>query len=294
MTGAIDLDSIVAIDVHVHAMRPDTPGVENEVSRRTREDQARRWKSDLVNITLDQTADYYRERRMLAVVFPVDTERHMGDSRVPNLDVAAAARRHPDVMIPFASIDPRRPDAIREARDLIENHGVKGFKFHPSIQGFATDEPAAYELYEVLAGYGSIALFHSGQTGIGRTSPGGGGVRLKHSNPMLLDDIAVDFPELRLIIAHPSFPWQAEALAVARHKQNVFIDLSGWSPKYFEEQLVQHANSLISDKVLFGSDFPVLTPDRWLADAETRGFKSEVLPKILKSNAARLLGLAED
>jgi len=290
--SGIDLAAIDAIDFHVHAMRPDTPGVENDKARRTREDQSLRWKSDLVNITLDETATYYRERRMAAVVFPVDSTRYMGDSAVPNTDVAAAANRHPDVLIPFASIDPLRPGAVEEAEDLLTNHGVRGFKFHASVQGFAPDDPAAYALYEVIARHRSIALFHSGQTGIGRTSPGGGGVRLKHSNPMLLDDIAVDFPDLTLVIAHPSFPWQAEALAVARHKENVFIDLSGWSPKYFEGQLVQHANTLISDKVLFGSDFPVLTPDRWLADFAQRDFRDPVRQRILKDNAARVLGFA--
>ncbi len=291
MTG-IDLSAIDAIDFHVHALRPDTPGVENEKARATREDQARRWKSDLVNITLDETADYYRERRMAAVIFPVDSERHMGDSMVPNTDVTAAAARHPDVFIPFASIDPLGPGAVEEARELLTRHGAKGFKFHASAQGFAPDDPAAYRLYEVLAEHRSIALFHSGQTGIGRTSPGGGGVRLKYSNPMYLDDIAVDFPDLKLVIAHPSFPWQSEALAVARHKQNVYIDLSGWSPKYFEDQLVKHANSQIPDKVLFGSDFPVLTPDRWIADFAERDFKDSVRPLILKDNAAQVLGLS--
>lgn len=291
MTG-IDLSKIDAIDFHVHAMRPDTPGVENELSRRTREDQARRWKSDLVNITLDETAQYYRDRRMAAVVFPVDSARHMGDSAVPNTDVSAAAQRHPDVFIPFASIDPLRAGAVEEAEDLIVNHGVRGFKFHASVQGFAPDEAAAYRLYEVIAAHRSIALFHSGQTGIGRNLPGGGGVRLAWSNPMYLDSIAVDFPDLTLIIAHPSFPWQAEALAVARHKQNVFIDLSGWSPKYFEDQLVHHANTMIGDKVLFGSDFPVLTPDRWLADFAVRDFRDSVRSGILKDNAARVLGLS--
>lgn len=287
----IDLGAIDAIDFHVHALRPDTPGVENEKARLQREDQARRWKSDLVNITLDDTAAYYRERRMAAVLFPVDSERSQGDSMVPNTDVAAAAKRHPDVFIPFASVDPLRPDAVAIATDLLENHGIRGFKFHASVQDFAPDDPRAYALYDVIAAHRSIALFHSGQTGIGRTSPGGGGVRLKHSNPMLLDDIAVDFPDLTIVIAHPSFPWQAEALAVARHKQNVFIDLSGWSPKYFEDQLVQHANTLIADKVLFGSDFPVLTPDRWLADFAERDFRDSVRPGILKDNAARVLGL---
>ena len=79
--------------------------------------------------------------------------------------------------------------------------------------------------------------------GSGRGLPGGGGIRLKYSNPMHLDDVAVDFPDLTIIIAHPSFPWQDEALAVASHKPQVYIDLSGWSPKYFPPQLVQYANT---------------------------------------------------
>ena len=90
-------------------------------------------------------------------------------------------------------------------------------------------------------------------------------------------------------MAHPSFPWQDEALAVATHKPNVFIDLSGWSPKYFPPQLIQYANTLLKDKVLFGSDYPLLTPDRWLADFEMLDIKPDVKPRILKLNAMRLL-----
>jgi predicted TIM-barrel fold metal-dependent hydrolase len=73
----------------------------------------------------------------------------------------------------------------------------------------------------------------------------------------------------------------------------VYIDLSGWSPKYFPPQLVRYANSLLKDRVLFGSDYPVITPDRWLADFEKIDMKPEVRPLILKENAARLLGLTE-
>ena len=139
--------------------------------------------------------------------------------------------------------------------------------------------------------YGLVALFHTGQTGIGADLPGGGGVRLKLSNPMLLDDVAADFPDLTIIMAHPSFPWQDEALAVATHKPNVYIDLSGWSPKYFPPQLVRYANSLLQDKVLFGSDYPLITPDRWLSDFEKLEIKPQVRPKILKDNAVRVLKL---
>jgi hypothetical protein len=288
----LTLSEVVAIDVHAHALNSSHDHGDDAAGDATKADQAKRWKSDLVKIDIEGTADYYRSRKMMAVLFGVDSERHMGDKRVPNYEVAEAAKRHDDVFIPFASIDPYRGrQGLEEAIDLIENHGVQGFKFHPSVQGFSPDDPLAYKLYEVIAGYGKTALFHSGQTGIGRTSPGGGGVRLKYSNPMLLDDIAVDFPELKIIIAHPSFPWQDEALAVARHKQNVYIDLSGWSPKYFDEKLVQHANTLLKDKVLFGSDFPLLTPDRWLEDFAKREFKDEVRPLILKENAVKLFGL---
>ena len=138
---------------------------------------------------------------------------------------------------------------------------------------------------------GKIALFHTGQTGIGAGMRGGGGVRLKYSNPMAVDDVAADFPDLDIILAHPSFPWQEEALAVATHKPNVYIDLSGWSPKYFPDILIRYVNTLLRDKMLFGSDFPLLTPDRWLADFERLAIRDEVRPLVLKENAARLFKL---
>ena len=119
----------------------------------------------------------------------------------------------------------------------------------------------------------------------------GGGIRLAYSNPMYLDDVAVDFPDMPIILAHPSFPWEEEALAVATHKPQVYIDLSGWSPKYFPPILVQYANTLLKDKVLFGTDFPMLTPERWRDDLERTAIRNEVKPGLYKHNAARLLGL---
>ena len=99
-------------------------------------------------------------------------------------------------------------------------------------------------------------------------------------------------PHLTVVMAHPSVPWQDEAISIATHKANVYIDLSGWSPKYFPPQLVRAANGLLGRKVHFGSDFPVITPDRWLADFAGLEFKDDVRPLILKDNTARMLGLA--
>jgi predicted TIM-barrel fold metal-dependent hydrolase len=290
--GGIDVAALAAIDVHTHAevsadghaSLPEelhaASGAYFGVDGRARKP------------TLPEMAAYYRERRMAAVVFTVDAELATGQPPVPNEEIAEAAAAHPDVLIPFASIDPSRGRAgVRQARRLVTQYGVKGFKFHPSIQAFHPNDPGAYPLYEAIQELGAIALFHTGQTGIGAGLPGGGGIRLKYSNPMLVDDVAADFPHLKIILAHPSFPWQDEALAVATHKPDVYIDLSGWSPKYFPPQLVQYANTLLKDKVLFGSDFPVLTPDRWLEDFGKLPIRDEVRPKILKDNAARLLGL---
>ena len=180
---------------------------------------------------------------MLAVIFTVDDEAGMGRQRIGNDEVLEAARANPDVLIPFASVDPHKGKlGVREARELIEQ-GVRGFKFHPNIQRFWPNDTEYYPLYEVIAEAGLIALFHSGTTGIGAGMPGGGGVRLKYSNPMAVDDVAADFPELDIILAHPSFPWQDEALAIAVHKPNVYIDLSGWAPKYFPEILIRYTNT---------------------------------------------------
>jgi len=131
-----------------------------------------------------------------------------------------------------------------------------------------------------------------GTTGMGAGMPGGNGARVRHAHPSSIDDLAADFPNLRIIMAHPSWPWQEEQLAMLVHKPNVYMDLSGWSPKYFQPSLVQYAKTLIQDKVLFGSDYPVINPERWLRDFEGLGFSEEVSRKILIENAAKLLSVS--
>ena len=285
----IDLAAVAAIDVHVHTER--TRDGHDPMPAHLREAASKYFGGVHVLPTIDEVADYYRERNLAAVVFTVDWESQSGLPPIPNEEIAEGAAANADVLIPFASVDPSRPDAVERARRLIDEHGVKGFKFHPNLQAFFPDDRAAYPLYEVIAEAGLPALFHSGHSGIGTGLPGGGGLRLKYSNPMCIDDVAADFPELKIVLAHPSFPWQDEAISVCLHKANVWIDLSGWSPKYFPPQLVQYANTQLRTKVLFGSDFPLITPDRWLADFEQAAFRHEVRPLILKENAIRLLGL---
>jgi predicted TIM-barrel fold metal-dependent hydrolase len=225
------------------------------------------------------------------VIFTVD-ETLTGTPRLSNDEVVEFAQRNSDIAIPFASINPTRGvEAVREARRLVDAGAVRGLKLHPPIQEFFPNDRIAYPLYEVFAAAKLPVIFHTGHSGIGTGMRAGGGIRLKYGNPMPIDDVAVDFPDMPIIMAHPSFPWQDEAISICLHKPQVYIDLSGWSPKYFSPTLVQYANTLLKQKVMFGSDYPLLTPDRWLADFEKLPMRDEVRPLILKENAIRLLGL---
>ncbi|MFN7009139.1 MAG: amidohydrolase family protein [Allorhizobium sp.] len=291
----MNIDDLIAIDFHTHAEEPCCG---------PRDDGYDEFQAGMANYfknpagakgmlpTMQETATYYRERKIACVIFPVDAERETGFRRYENEEVARIAAENTDIMIPFASIDPAKGRlGAREARRLVREFGVKGFKFHPTMQGFYPYDRSAYPLYEAIAEEGAITLFHTGQTGVGAGMRGGMGMRLKYSNPIHLDDVAADFPDMPIILAHPSFPWQEEALSVATHKPNVYIDMSGWSPKYFPPILMRYANTLLKHKMLFGSDWPAITPDRWLKDFETIDIRDEVRPLILKENARRLLKL---
>lgn len=230
----VDFSSVRAIDFHTHAEEPCGCHADDgydDLQTAMAKYFGAPWSHPP---TIEQTAAHYREKNIAAVIFHVDSETETGYRRYDNEKIAEAAAANSDVLIPFASIDPHKGKAgAREARRLVEHFGVQGFKFHPTMQGFFPNDRLAYPLYEAIAETGKPALFHTGQTGVGSGMPGGNGMRLKYSNPMYTDDVAVDFPEMPIILAHPSFPWQEEALAVAQHKPNVYIDLSGWSPKYF-------------------------------------------------------------
>lgn len=284
-------EDIIAIDVHTHVLRST-----NSADQKSETDSATEFLKDVFDSSLNQSItqmiDAYRARKMAFITFTIDDSYRSG--RTPDVtseEIATIANANSDVAIPFGSVDPHRgASGVKIAKDLILNFHVRGFKFHPSQQAFFPNDRICYPIYEVLAEHKLPALFHTGQTAVGRGLPGGGGIRLGYSNPIHLDDVAADFPEMPIILAHPSFPWQEEAISVALHKPQVYIDLSGWSPKYFPPLLIQYMNTLLREKVLFGSDFPAMTPERWIEDFDKLDIKPEVRPLIMKKNAAQLLG----
>ncbi len=281
----MDITRLTAIDVHVHLeYQGDLTEADRTAAQYFGATAPRDWRLQ---------AEYYRSRNIGCVLFTVD-EQLTGRRYPTNDEVAAFAAEHADIAIAFASLNPRRgADAVAEAKRLVASGAVRGLKLHPPMMEFFPNDRLAYPLYEVFAEAKLPVLFHTGHSGIGTGMRGGGGVRLKYGNPMPIDDVAVDFPDLPIILAHPSFPWQDEAISICMHKPQVYIDLSGWSPKYFPPTLVQYANTVLKKKVLFGSDYPWITPDRWLADFAQIGIREEVRPLILKENAVRLLCLTE-
>lgn len=289
-TCAVDVDAITAVDMHVHLEVDDHGHV--AMPDDIMEASSTYFKAAERTPSIDRIAEIYRGQQMAAVVFTVDASTQMG--REPNSidDLVAGCARNNDVLIPFGSVDPRQGgSALIEARRQADEQGVRGFKFHPSVQGFDPSDEQFRPLWDELERIGLPCIFHTGQNGMGAGMPGGRGIKLKFSNPLLLDEVAADHPNLQIIMAHPSVPWQDEANSIATHKANVYIDLSGWSPKYFPESLVRQSNNVLSRKVLFGTDFPLITAEKWMKAFAELPLKDEVRPGILKDNAVRLLGL---
>ncbi len=276
----IDLTKIRAIDVHVHA-EVSCHDPEDPVMGEFFDAASAYFKAPRERPKMPEIIELYRETQDRACACSRSIAKAAwAPSGSRNYEVAELAAKNDDICIAFASIDPHKGKyGAREARDLIENYGVKGFKFHGIAQNAHPADRMAYPIYEVINEYKLPAIFHTGHSGMGTGMRGGGGMRLKYGQPMLIDDVAVDFPDMKIILAHPSWPWVDESLSMALHKDNVFIDLSGWSPKYFPKQVIQYANTQLKHKMLFGSDFPLIHPDKWIAAAQEVGFRDEVMPR---------------
>ena len=286
----VDVAAVTAIDVHTH-VEVDCRGhnaYDDELVDATRSYFRM---GDAAAATIDDLAEHYRQRSAAAVVFTIDAETATGHPPNSVDDLIAGAARHNDVLIPFGTVDPlqasRALDKVREQAAL----GVRGFKFHPSVQGFEPNDRAYYPIYEAIEAAGVPALFHTGQTGLGSGLPGGHGIKLRYSDPMLLDDVAADFPGLTIVMAHPAVPWVEAQIAIVAHKANVYLDLSGYAPKYFPPQLVSALGRQLRTKALFGTDYPYVQMDRWRREFAALDLGSETEALILKGNAMTVLGL---
>ena len=169
--------------------------------------------------------------------------------------------------------------------------GLRGVKFHPSLQAFAPDDPQYWPIFAACERHGLLALFHTGTSGIGARQPGGQGIRIDLAHPLKLDPVAAAHPELTVVAAHFGWPWHMDLVAMALHKTNVYIDISGWAPRRVPAEVIRELRGRLSGQFLWGSDYPFIAPERCLAEMEGLDLPDEVMRAVLHDNAARVLGL---
>lgn len=252
-----------AIDMHVHIPRqPGLPASHMENTLR------KYFSVEDSNATIESIANMYRKLDMMALLLSIDSETTTGEIPDSNDYISSVVKKYPDVFIAFAAIDPWKGiEAVEELERSVLELGLKGLKLHPVQQAFFPNDEKIYPLYEKCSELSVPVLFHTGMAASGTGTPGGGGLKLKYSAPIPgMDDVAADFPDLKIILAHPGWPWIDEQIAVALHKPNVFIDLSGWMPRYIPKNLIEESITRLNGKVLFGSDYPFITPERWIND----------------------------
>ena len=290
MTSLLNAEDVVAVDMHVHLRDEVSFAIRKESFERL----GRHFSQEVKVVPVDDLADQYRSRRMMAAIMNSTDVVRTGNPAVPNDHIADIVRSYPDVFLGFGAVDPHAGRPAAEEVERCHELGLHGIgELNPSRQGFVATQSECEPVWATAQRLRMPVVFHTGYSGMGSSAPGGGGLKLEYNRPIpYLDSIAADFPELTIIGAHPGWPFEAENLAVARHKSNYFIDLSGWAPKYFSNEVVAYASSVIPHKFLFGSDWPNLPVERWLAEFEQLPIKETSRPRILRDNAFRVMELA--
>jgi len=275
-----------AIDVHVH---PSTRGLDAHACSYFRRNL------NEIPRTEETFSDLYIKHDVKALLIGWHPSTVKEGSRNSNDHVIELATKYPDAFAGIlASLDINAEDitkVARNAQELARNPKVVGFKFHPPDQGFYPSNRKFYAIWEVLQAGAKPVMFHVGFTVLGANTDGGGGIALDYGRPIHLDTLARDFPRMKIIAAHPGWPWEQELIGVVTHKKNVHVDTSGYLAEQLPEIFLKAIASRLQDKALFGTDFPYVDLEKALASFDKVGFKQPAKDKLLFANAQALFGL---
>lgn len=277
-----------AVDFHVHLPTPEWLDVTMEGYIEAAEGYFR---SPVARKSLAELAQEYQQLDMVGLLLAWDAETATHRPRLSNEYVAQAVTDFPGRFAGFGSVDPHKGEEAVRGVERIKELGLKGVKFHPSIQRFSPDDERHWGIFAKCQELGLIGLFHTGTSGMGARTPGGQGIRLDYCRPIRLDTVAAEFPRFQIVAAHFAYPWHEELLAIALHKTNVFVEISGWAPRYIPDTVIRELKGRLQDQFLFGSDYPFINPARCLAELATMDIPDPVLQKLLVGNSSRLLGL---
>lgn len=201
------------------------------------------------------------------------------------------ARRHPDVVLGhWIGIDPTQPAHVKELeRCLGDGPGLIGLAVHSSTPAGTPDEPGWEACLNLCREAGRPVLVHVGMSATGAGTRGGMGITLEGSHPRYVDRVAARHPDLNVIAGRVAWPWQSEMIATALHKGNVWMELHGWSPRYFPDELKREIGKRLRKRVFFGADYPMLSHERLVADWREQGYPDDVLDDVFTGNAEAFL-----
>ncbi len=253
-------------------------------------DGLRRYTDDPIQEqTPEQLADYYRSRDAKAVLLGWNSRPGSGYRSLGNQEIKAIVDSAPDVFYGFGAVEPTGGAGAVAAVHQAARLGLSGLSFHPAAEQVAPSERDGRQLWDTATEHGLLVLVHTGFTRLGAGLAGGGGVALEPARPLHVDRLAAAYPTLRIILAHTGPLWLDEAIAIAVHKTNVHLCLSGVSPKSMSAELLDQIRGPLAERVHFGSDFPFGNPDAWLAEWDSLGLPDEVNSAVLVDNIRRLL-----
>jgi predicted TIM-barrel fold metal-dependent hydrolase len=197
-------------------------------------------------------------------------------------------------LIGFASVDPHQKDAPDQLQVAVKTLGLRGLKLDPPMQRFFPDDALAYPVYETARDLGIPILFHAGMSWAPRS-------RLCYGHPLRFENVAADFPTLRIVLAHLAWPWIVEAVALALKYPNVYLDTSALyfdNPRDFLRFAMTQQVPLsvfersLRRQLVFGSNYPRVEIKNMAAAVDSLGFSEECLNLIFRINADMLLGVA--
>ncbi len=207
-----------------------------------------------------------------------------GYDLITNDEVAAQMAAAPDRFVALGSVDISKPlDAVREIRRCVEHLGFKGIRVLPWLCDLPPTHALYYPVYATCADLGVPFCLQIGHTGPLMPS--------EHGRPMYLDRIALDFPELTIVGGHIGYPWTDEAISVATKHKNVYLDTSAYTARRYPPQLVDYMKAHGRKKVLFGSNYPMITPKNCLEDLDELGLDNDAKQLFLSGNAKRIFGI---
>lgn len=274
------------IDAHVHP--PVLKFLEGPIA--DHRDGLRDHRGEPIEVqTPDQIVEFFRSRDARAVLLGWNAHAKSGRRSLGNKDIGSLVEHAPDTFIGFGAVDPTGGAGAVAGIHQAARLGLAGLAFHPAAERLAPSDRDGRQLWETAAEHGLVCLFHTGFSRLGAGMPGGGGVGLEPSRPIHVDRVAAAHPGLKVILAHTGPLWLDEAIAVAIHKGNVHLCLSGVSPKAMSPELLDLIRGPLLRRVHFGSDYPFGSPDSWLAEWESLGLGEDVSRAVLVDNILDLL-----